>query len=140
MTRRIGDCRDDEHMAKAYGDDLRRRILQAYEQEEGTVAELARRFRVSVGYVEKIRAQQLRTGQMERLPHRPGRKPKFTEPVRERLRDWLCHEPDLTLAELQDKLLAQDQLGVSRPSLSTVLKKMGLRPKKKRPTPPVFRR
>ena len=122
-------------MAKPYADDLRLRILEAYRQGEGTEAELAQRFRVSLGYVEKIRGQQLRTGQMERVPHRPGRKPKFTEPVRERLRDWLRHQPDLTLAELQEKLLGQVQVGVSRPSLWTVLKKMGWRLKKSRSTP-----
>lgn len=122
-------------MAKAYGDDLRRRVLEAYQQGEGTEAELARRFRVSLGYVEKIRGQQLRTGQMERVPHQPGRKAKFTEPVRERLRVWLRHQPDLTLAELQEKLLDQVQLGVSRPSLWLVLKKMGWRLKKSRSTP-----
>jgi transposase len=122
-------------MAKPYGDDLRRKILEAYQQGEGTEAELARRFRVSLGYVEKIRGQQLRTGRMERVPHRPGRKPKFTVPVRERLRDWLRHQPDLTLAELQEKLLDQVQLPVSRPSLWVVLKKMGWRLKKSRSTP-----
>ena len=67
-------------MAKFYSDDLRRRILEAYAQGEGTQAQLAQRFRVSLGYVEKIRGQQRRTGQMERVPHHPGRKSKFTEP------------------------------------------------------------
>lgn len=122
-------------MAKPYGDDLRRKILEAYQQGEGTEPELARRFRVSVGYVEKIRSQQLRTGQMERVRHRPGRKAKFTEPVREKLRAWLHHQPDLTLAELQEKLLGQVQVGVSLPSLWMVLNKMGLRLKKSHSTP-----
>ena len=36
-------------MAKPYGDDLRRKILEAYQQGEGTEAELARGFRVSLG-------------------------------------------------------------------------------------------
>ena len=51
-------------MAKSYSDDLRRRILEAYAQGEGTQAQLALRFRVSLGYVEKIRGQQRGTGQM----------------------------------------------------------------------------
>ena len=29
---------------------------------------------------------------------------KFTEPIREQLRDWLRQQPDFTLAELQEKL------------------------------------
>ena len=119
-------------MARPYSDDLRRRILQAYAQSEGTQAQLAQRFRVSLGYVEKVRGQQIRTGKMERVPHHRGRKPKFTEPIREQLRDWLRRQPDFTLAELQEKLAQAQQLRVSVPSLWAVLDKMGLRLKKSR--------
>jgi len=121
-------------MARAYSDDLRRRILEAYARAEGTEAELAQRFRVSLSYVRKIRRQLRRTGKMERIPHHPGRKPKFSEPIRERLRSWLEQQPDLTLVELQDKLGEQKQLAVSVPALWVVLRKMGLRLKKSRST------
>jgi transposase len=123
-------------MARAYSDDLRRRILLAYEQKEGTEPQLAKRFQVSLGYVKKIRAQLRRTGKMERIPHHPGRKAKFTEPIRDRLSAWLKQQPDLTLAELQEKLLQHARLRVSQPSLWVVLRnKMGLRLKKSRSTP-----
>jgi transposase len=122
-------------MARPFSDDLRRRILESLERDEGSEPELAVRFRVSYGYVKKIRCQQLRTGTMTRVPHRPGRKPKFTEPIRDRLRGWIKHQPDLTLAELQQKLLEDAQLSVSRPSLWMVLKKVGLRLKKSRSMP-----
>ena len=121
-------------MPRAYSDDLRRRILQAYENEEGSQAQLAQRFRVSVGYVRKIVGQWRRTGKMERVPHRPGRKPKFSEPIRERLRSWLREQPDLTLAELQQALQRQERLQVKVPSLWMVLRKMGLRLKKSHST------
>ena len=121
-------------MAKAYSDDLRRRILQAYEQREGSETDLARRFRVSLGYVKKIRQQWRRTGKMERVPHQPGRKPKFTEPIRERLRYWLQQQPDLTLGELQEQLRRQERLPVSVPALWVVLRKIGLRLKKSHST------
>lgn len=121
-------------MAKAYSDDLRRRILQAYEHREGAEADLAERFQVSLGYVKKIRQQQRRTGKMERTPHDPGRKPKFTEPIREQLRSWLKQQPDLTLAELQEHLHTQMRLPVSVPSLWVVLRKIGLRLKKSHST------
>ena len=117
-------------MARAYSDDLRRRILQAYEQGEGSEARLAQRFRVSLSYVKKIRRQMRHSGKMERVPHHPGRKPKFTEPVRQQLRHWLEQQPDLTLAELQEQLRRQARLQVSLPSLWTVLGKIGLRLKK----------
>jgi transposase len=81
-----GELPTSTRMAKSYSDDLRRRILEAYEQEEVSQRQLAQRFRVSLGYVEKIRGQQLRTGNKERIPHHPGRKAKLTEAIRERLR------------------------------------------------------
>jgi len=121
-------------MAKAYSDDLRRRILQAYEQREGSEADLARRFRVSLGYVKKVRQQLRRTGKMDRVPHQPGRKPKFSEPIRAQLRSWLQQQPDLTLVELQEQLRVQVGLQVSVPSLWVVLQKIGLRLKKSHST------
>jgi len=121
-------------MAKAYSDDLRRRILQAYEQGEGSEAGLAQRFRVSVSYVKKIRRRLRQTGKMERVPHHPGRKPKFTPPVREQLRRWLEQQPDLTLAELQEQLRQHVRLSVSLPSLWMVLGKIGMRLKKSHST------
>jgi len=115
---------------------LPRKILETYAQGELTLEQLAERFRVSYGYVKKLRRQQLRHGQMERVPHQPGRKPKLTEAIRERLRAWLQQQPDLTLAELQEKLLEHGQLRVSQPSLWVVLRrKMGLRLKKVGPRP-----
>lgn len=121
-------------MAKAYSDDLRRKILEAYSNREGTIAEIAARFRVSVGYVKKILRQYRHTGKMERTPHRPGRKPLFTPPIREQIRAWLKAQPDLTLAEMQEKLRQGEHLKTSLPSLWMVLKKMGLRLKKSRST------
>lgn len=94
-------------MASPYSDDLRRRIVEAYAQGEGTQEQLAARFRVSVGYVEKIRGQQLSTGKIERMPHHPGRKPKFSDPIRQQLRHWVKQQPDRTLGELQQQLRQQ---------------------------------
>jgi transposase len=121
-------------MARAYSDDLRRRILQAYEQGEGSEARLAQRFRVSLSYVKKIRRQLPHTGKMERVAHHPGRTPKFTELVRQQLRHWLEQRPDLTLAELQEQLRLRRQLSVSLPSLWMVLRKIGMGLKKSHST------
>ena len=56
-------------MAQAYGDDLRRKFLTAYDQGEETLEELASRFLVSVGWAKKVSAQRNRTGQAERIRH-----------------------------------------------------------------------
>jgi transposase len=46
-------------MARAFSDDLRCRIPQAYERDGVSLPELAERFGVSWEYVRKIRKQQL---------------------------------------------------------------------------------
>ena len=99
-------------MPRAFSDDLRCRILRAYAEGEESLRELGERFSVSWEYVRKIRKQQLRFGQMERIPqthHGPGR--WMTSVVEARLRAQLQAQPDLTLGELQQRL--REQSGVS---------------------------
>jgi len=121
---------DTKAMAKAFSDDLRCRILQAYERKEGSQHELARRFGVGFEYVRKIRRQQRRSGQMERVPQsRHGRLSRFTEAVKERLRSWLREQPDLTAAELRERL-AGSGVQVSKSRVGQVLRQMGERRKK----------
>jgi len=122
-------------MARWYGDDLRRKVLQAYDRGEGTLDELAVRFSVSVPWAWKISAQRKRSGQMERVEQRRGSRPKVTPEVERRLRGWVEAQPDLTLAELQQKLDEADHLHVSIGRLWQVLRQMGLRLKKSRSTP-----
>lgn len=121
-------------MAKAYSDDLRRKVLQSWEEGEETQGQIAKHFRVSVRYVGKIIHHKRATGQAERIPHRPGRKPRFTPPLREQIRGWIRGQPDLTLVEIQEKLGQGEQFQVSLPSIWKVLKSMGLRLKKSRST------
>ena len=123
-------------MAKSLSDDLRCRILEAYERKEGSRRQLARRFGVSFEYVRKIGRQRRRSGQMERVPQsRHGRLSRFTEEVKERLRSWLREQPDLTEAELGERL-AGSGVQASKSRVGQVLRQMGLRRKKSRSTPP----
>src|SRR3990172_12026112 len=62
-------------MAKAYSDDLRRKIGGAYDRKVGSLRELSERFCVSYAWALKISSQRRRTGQMERAEqgHESGR-------------------------------------------------------------------
>ena len=53
-------------MPEAYSNDLRRKLLEAYEEGQGTLEELAERFSVSEGWAKKISAVYNRTQKMER--------------------------------------------------------------------------
>ena len=122
-------------MARAYSNDLRRKLLEAHEQGQGTLEELAEEFGVSLGFAKKISAALRRTGRMERSEQRHGRPNQVTPLVQERLREWLRQQPDRTLSELQRQLREQVQVSVSVPRLWVVLRQMKLRLKKSHSTP-----
>jgi transposase len=123
-------------MGKPLGDDLRRKLLFAYDQGQGTLEELAGRFLVSVGWAKKISAARNRSGQPERVPHKPGRKPRAGVEAQKQVRAWFVQQPDLTLAEVQQKLHGEAGVTLSVPQVWHLLRKLGLRLKKSRSTPP----
>lgn len=117
-------------MPQAYSDDLRIKLLDAYEAGEGSLAKLAVRFRVSVGYAEKIHAHLARTGSKLRAPQlRHGPVSRIDETAREKLLALVNEQPDRTLAELQQGL-GQAGVRVCRSRVCQVLQAMGLRRKK----------
>ncbi len=123
-------------MARAYEDDLRRKFLLAYDQGAGTLEELAKQFVVSLGWAKKISAQRKRSGQAERVAHQPGRKPHAGAEAQAQLIGWVAAQPDLTLAQLQAKLNNDASVSISRGRVWYLVRKLGLRLKKSRSTPP----
>ena len=100
------------------------------------MAELAALFQVSPGWGKKVSAARSRTGQMERIAHQPGRKPRVGEPQQRQVEAWFEAKPDLTLMEVQGKLRDEAAIELSLPQIWHLLKKLGLRLKKSRSTPP----
>jgi transposase len=91
---------------------------------------LAAQFRVSWGYVKKIRAQQLRTGEKKRPPQlRHGPVSRMNPDVQQKLRGWLREQPDLTEMELRERL-AGSGVQASKSRVGQVLRQMGERRKK----------
>lgn len=102
--------------------DLRERILDSYDQREGSRHEVAQRFRVSLGMVKKLLQQRRHTGDIGARHHRSGRKPLILALHRNRMRVLLGQKPDLTLKELREALA----LECSLPAIHYALQKMGL--------------
>jgi transposase len=121
-------------MGKAYGDDLRRKFLLAYDQGEDTLEELADRFLVSLGWAKKISAQRNRNGQAERVVHQPGRKWRAGAEAQRQVMDWVASKPDLTLVQLQAKLHTEAGVSLSLGRIWHLLKKLDLRLKKSHST------
>ncbi len=111
--------------------DLRERILASYDNDEGTRAEVAHRFRVSLGMVKKLLQQRRRTGDIGPRHHYAGRKPMIVAAHRSRLRALLAKKSDLTLKEMRTAM----ELKCSVQAIHVVLVKMGLTYKKRRSAP-----
>jgi len=120
-------------MPQPYSDDLRRKLLEAYEAGQGSLRELAQQFRVSWGYSKKIRTQQLRSGHKERpRQKRHGPVGRVTPQVQQQLRAAVRQQPDVTLAELQQRIQQDTGVELRRSWLWVWLQRLGLRHKKKR--------
>jgi transposase len=123
-------------MGAPYSDDLRRKLLEAHQRGEGPLDKLAIRFSVSEAWAKKISAQLSRTGKMEREPAgKRGPTSKITPAIEQDLKNWIAKQADLTLVELQARLLDESKVKISISRLWTVLKQIGLRLKKSRSTP-----
>lgn len=115
-------------MRKTLSLDLRERILAAYDADEGTREEVARRFRVSLGMVKKLLQQRRRLGDLRPQHHRSGSKPRIVARHEQQLRTLLDKKPDLTLKELR----AATRLACTLPAIHYVLVRLGLTYKKRR--------
>lgn len=111
--------------------DLRQRILDSYDNDEGTRAEIAHRFRVSVGMVKKLLQQRRCTGDIAPRHRFAGRKPMILPTHRSQIRALLVKKNDLTLKELRQAM----GLRCSLQAIHVVLEKMGLTYKKRHSTP-----
>jgi transposase len=100
-------------MARAYSNDLRRKFLQAYDEGEGTLEELAEQFRVSLGWAKKISARRSRTGEVDAPVWRHGPVSRVTPAIQEWIRRQIRNQPDMTLQELREQLEESQQVGLS---------------------------
>ena len=111
--------------------DLRERILAAYDNQEGSRADIAHRFRVSLGMVKKLLQQRRHTGDIAPRHRYSGRKPTIVASHRSQLRALLGRKNDLTLKELR----VAAGLKCSLQAINVVLGKMGLTYKKRHSAP-----
>ena len=124
-------------MGRAFSDDLRRRIAVASERGEGSCRVLAKRFGVSWEYVRKVRHQQKKYGRIARQPQsRYGVPSLMTEPVKAHMLALVGAQADITIDELREKIEAEQRVRASWSSVQRWVKKLGLRLKKRRSTPP----
>lgn len=112
---------------QAYSQDLRDRVLRAVERGESP-SEIARRFEVSRVWVYQVADRFKTTGRRSSLQMGGYRRSRVAD-EEATLRGWLKEEPDLTLAELCERL-AKQGIQIKVPALWHQLNKWNLSFKK----------
>jgi len=102
--------------------------MDTYDEGKWTQEEVAKRFRVSLGMVKKLVMQRRRTGQIEARHRCSGRKARLLPERGEQLKALVAKEPDLTLAEIKERLGLDYTVG----AIHWVLGRLGLTYKKRR--------
>jgi transposase len=117
---------------KAYSNDLRQRVVAAYDAREGTQEQVAARFAVSTSRVRKLLRQRRTTGSIEPRPHGGGHAKAFDAPAEAQLRQAVRNDTDATLEEL-GRLAG---VACSASAVYRALDRLGITRKKSRGGPP----
>lgn len=123
---------------KAYSSDLCATIAQACDEGAASRRQLARQFRVSVAFIQKMLRRRRLTGRLAAAP-RGGRR-GLLDAAALALVARLIREPnDLTLAELCARVAAERGVHVSIPTMHRAVRRLKLPYKKSCFTPPSVR-
>ena len=121
---------------KAYSFDLRERVLAASQQPGRTLPQVAAHFSVSLSFVNKLRRRQRTSGSLAALPHAGGPAPLLNAAARQQVSECLRQQPDATLAEVGQALVAAGGPAASAATLCRVVAGLDWRRKKRVSTPP----
>lgn len=113
--------------------ELRRRVVEAFENNEGTQGEIAARFKVGIATVGRWVRRARTDAPLESTWRRRGPERKLTQEHLEVLRRLAEREPDVTLDELRDLFVAEASVVVSRATIGRALRdSLGWTRKKRR--------
>src|SRR5260370_21023988 len=76
--------------------DLRDRVAAAVDQKEGSLRQIARRFRVSLSFIARLLGRRRRTGSLDPAPHGGGHPPALHQDRLKRLRRRVPEQPEDT--------------------------------------------
>lgn len=118
-------------MPISYSIDFRKKILDAYNNREGTNQDIANRFKISISTVKRIGKRFKETGKVETYLNRSGRKMKISENIINKLLLKIKDDPNLTLKEMQKILANKLGVNVTIPTIYMSIKNKDVRYKKK---------
>jgi transposase len=112
--------------------DLRKRVVAACDARDGTRAQIAGRFKVSVSWITKLLRRRRDTGSIAPRPHGGGQPPAYDDDAAERLRRAVAERPDATLGELA----AAAGVACGSSATDRALRRLRITRKKSRSVPP----
>jgi transposase len=121
-------------MPAALSNDLRRRIVAAYQAGEGTLEEIAERFAVGTASVTRLLRLDRETGSIHPKTYTRTAEGRVRTQDIPQLQNWLTENPSLTQDDLAQRYEQETGRTVSQRTISRVLKKAGITRKKSRPT------
>jgi transposase len=89
---------------RAYSLDLRQRVLQAYDENQWTVGQIAERFKVGEWWVHKLKRQRKAGGGIGPRKGKAGKPRSLALDQVNRLEHYVAAHPDATLEEMREKL------------------------------------
>ncbi|WP_246163648.1 MULTISPECIES: helix-turn-helix domain-containing protein [Brasilonema] len=116
---------------KAYSTDLRKKVIDAYKNQEGSQRNLAKRFSVSLTFIQKLLKQYRNTGTVEPKPHGGGNTAKLSSEQMVLVAALIEEDNDAILVELCDRLEGRTGVKVSRSTMGRITQKLNLTRKKK---------
>ena len=116
--------------------DLRRRIVSAYFDGEGTLDEVAGRFQVGSATVVRLVRMHRQNGSVAPKPRAGGPAPIVRPEDVPLLERWLAENPSLTQTELAERYEEHTGRPVSQRTSRRTLERAGITRKKSRNTPP----
>lgn len=119
---------------KAYSNDLRRKVVAAYERGQHSQREIAELFGVSPATVRNFMRRKRERGSPDQLPRAGGAQARIGEAARLELRQLIASAPDATLEEARQHLARKAGVSVGLSAVCRALAKLGLPRKKSRST------
>ena len=115
---------------KAYSVDLRQKIIDAHNQQEGSQRQLAKRFRVSLTFIENLLKRYRTDGTVEPRAHGGGQVAKLSPEQETGLASLVEEDNDAILVELCNRLEQRVGVRVSRATMGRIVQKLKLTRKK----------
>ena len=114
-----------------YSRDLRQKVFDAYQRKEGSQRQIAKRFSVSLSFVQNLLQRHREHQTIEPKPHGGGAQAKLTEEQVALIAQFIEDKNDATLVELCTRLKKETGIEVSRATMGRVTQKLNLTRKKR---------